>query len=322
MGRVRARGDAGGIRSIAVYIALALMTESSRQHDRQNFFKYMPADTAKKVLLSGRLRWSSPLIFNDPFDVPRDIAPGFTSEDIARASAEVLNEYLDHPPEDLTDFDETLAKVLTMARGGFPPELRELLRVQIISDMQELQDAGALQALRDHWKALVPTMRILCLAESPSHVAMWNHYADHYRGAVLGFKCNDETDNCFLVARPIEYMQAKPDVYTDRGLAKLLCLKGFAAAEITRRLGTETKSDDWSYEKEWRIVDYAESTDTSEYWDRSFSNEDLSHVYLGPLVVTQDRQDIIRAATSYPNARLFDTSIGLDRELHFHELEG
>jgi hypothetical protein len=297
------------------------MTESSRQHDRENFFKYMSADTVKIVLSNGQLRWSSPLLFNDPFDVPRDIAPGFTAEDIARASAEVLNEYLDNPPDDLSDFDETWAKVLTMARAGFPPELREILRAQINADMENLQDLEALQALRSHWKSVVPTLRILCLAESANNMAMWHHYADHYRGVVLGFKCNDETDNCFLVARPIEYLKAKPDVYTDSGLARLLCLKSLAAAEATRKLATETKSDDWSYEKEWRIVDYAEDADATQYWDRRFASEDLSHVYLGPLIEDQDRQDILLMASSYPNVRILDASIGLDRELHFHEIE-
>ena len=37
------------------------------------FFKYVTADTAKIVLESGARRWSSPLLFNDPFDVQFDL---------------------------------------------------------------------------------------------------------------------------------------------------------------------------------------------------------------------------------------------------------
>lgn len=296
------------------------MTESSRRHDREHFFKYMPADTARRVLLTGRLRWSSPLLFNDPFDVPRDIAHGFSSADIARATGDLLNHYLDNPPDDLTHFDDALMQVLTIARSGFSPELREQMRAAIAETVQPSEEA--LQALRDHWKAVVPTMRILCLAESPNHVAMWNHYADCYKGVVLGLKCNDATDNFLLVAEPIEYLQTKPDVYTDHGLAKLLCLKGLAAAEAIQKLATQTKSDDWSYEKEWRIVDYAEQADDSQFWDRPFSTDDLSHIYLGPLVLDHDRDHILSLASAYPNVRVFDAAIGMDRELHFHEHVG
>lgn len=298
------------------------MTESSRRHDREHFFKYMPAETARKVLLTGRLRWSSPLLFNDPFDVPRDIAHGFSSADIARATGDLLNHYLDSPPENLTDFDETLAQLLAIARNGFPPDLREQIRATIAEGFEQFQSEESLQALRDHWKTVVPTMRILCLAESPNHVAMWNHYADRYKGVVLGLKCNDATDNFLLVAEPIEYLQAKPEVYTDHGLAKLLCLNGLAAARATNKLATQTKSDDWSYEKEWRIVDYADKADESQFWDRPFAKEDLSHIYLGPLVLDHDRDHILSLANSYPSVRIFQTSIGMDRELHFQEHEG
>jgi hypothetical protein len=34
----------------------------------------MPASTAKIVLQNKTLRWSSPVEFNDPFDVPRELA--------------------------------------------------------------------------------------------------------------------------------------------------------------------------------------------------------------------------------------------------------
>ena len=38
-----------------------------------HFFKYVNVDAAKIILESGKLRWSSPLMFNDPFDVQFDL---------------------------------------------------------------------------------------------------------------------------------------------------------------------------------------------------------------------------------------------------------
>jgi len=298
------------------------MSKSSRRHNRSHFYKYMSTEAALKVLESSCLRWSSPARFNDPFDVPRTIAHGFNSEDIIRAIADLLNHYLDEPPSDLSDFDETLATVLAVAKKGLPSELREQLREAIAESSASLASKDKeLQALRGQWAALVPTMRILCLTESPSHVAMWHHYADSYRGIVLGFSCNDETDNYFLIAEPIQYLKAKPDVYTDHGLAKLLCMKGISAARETINLATYTKSDDWSYEKEWRIVSYADDGDLSDYSDNPFDRNDLSHIYLGPNISESDIKNILILAKKYPNVSIFSTSIGMDRELHFHPYE-
>lgn len=299
------------------------MPESSRRHNRSHFYKYMPAETALKVLNSARLRWSAPVCFNDPFDVPRDIAHGYDPKDITRAIGEVLNYYLDNPPEDLSNFDESLAALLAIAKRGLPDDLREQLRNVIDEMAVELASEGVgLKALRDQWVAIVSTMRILCLTESPNHVAMWHHYADCYRGVVLGFQCNDKNDNFFLIAEPIRYLQAKPDVYTDSGLARILCLNPMAASRETFQLATYTKSDDWSYEKEWRVLSYADDGDIGEYNDWPFHPGDLSHIYLGPLIGEEDLKKIVGLAKHYPNAAVFNTTIGMDRELHFQKHEG
>ena len=41
----------------------------NRRHDRQYFYKYVSAKTAQAILTTRTLRWSSPILFNDPFDV-------------------------------------------------------------------------------------------------------------------------------------------------------------------------------------------------------------------------------------------------------------
>src|SRR5215468_2669909 len=49
----------------------------NRQHDRYVFYKYMTARTARIVLSTRKLRWSSPLMFNDPFDVTQELRLNF-----------------------------------------------------------------------------------------------------------------------------------------------------------------------------------------------------------------------------------------------------
>jgi hypothetical protein len=63
------------------------MRSPNRRHDRESFFKYMSAAMAAIVLQNRTLRWSSPVLFNAPFDVPWELFFGLSPEDIAQALA-------------------------------------------------------------------------------------------------------------------------------------------------------------------------------------------------------------------------------------------
>lgn len=48
---------------------MSSQTDNYPAHDRSRFYKYVSAETAKIVLETKQVRYSSPLVFNDPFDV-------------------------------------------------------------------------------------------------------------------------------------------------------------------------------------------------------------------------------------------------------------
>ena len=62
------------------------MSSPNRRHDRSSFCKYTTAETAKAILGGRVLRWSSPLLFNDPFDIPREATLAFSVEELFEAS--------------------------------------------------------------------------------------------------------------------------------------------------------------------------------------------------------------------------------------------
>ena len=45
----------------------------NRKHERRYFYKYVSAKTAKIIISTRKLRWSSPVLFNDPFDVTQEL---------------------------------------------------------------------------------------------------------------------------------------------------------------------------------------------------------------------------------------------------------
>lgn len=53
-------------------------------HDRKSFFKYYTADSAKLTLKKVSRKWSTPFLFNDPFDNQFDLHFEEPSEESAQ----------------------------------------------------------------------------------------------------------------------------------------------------------------------------------------------------------------------------------------------
>src|ERR1035441_10393936 len=84
-----------------------------------------------------------------------------------------------------------------------------------------------------HW-------HIYCLTPLPSSTLMWSHYADNHRGLCLEFSTNN---NVFRCAQRIVYRSKYPVWHPHT----LLLETNIEEALLT-------KSRDWRYEKEYRVV--------------------------------------------------------------------
>ncbi len=293
----------------------------NRLHERTSFFKYMGASTAKAVLGNSTLRWSSPSLFNDPFDVPRELSFGITPSQIIEALGKICVSLVENPPEDTSDLELNLRTIVDTVKNGITPELQSEMIAALKRSAETYRPRGAsLEALRQLWRGLVPDFRILCLTESPDHSAMWFHYSDQYRGAVLEFACNDELDSAWLMARPVTYPTAKPDIFEADGWAKILTMRHDLAIKSIYHTATYTKSPDWSYEKEWRLASLKRPTDTGLYTDYKFDPREILSVYLGPLISPADKNSLLAAASQYPHIKIFEVSIGMSRAFLMNEI--
>lgn len=280
----------------------------------------MSPGTAKAVLENSTLRWSSPILFNDPFDVPREMSFGINPEDILHALSLRMTELINSPPDDTSDLQPEIRLIIETVKKGIPENIKKDLIEGLKDVAKEHQPrSDSLDELRTMWRAFIPDFRILCLAESPMHAAMWSHYAEQYSGAVLEFLCVDELDSAWLAAKPVRYPESKPEIYTAEGWAKILTMPHRKAIKTIIDISTFTKSQDWSYENEWRVTSFKRPNDIGHYTDYKFHPDELSTVYLGPMISSADREILIKLAKNYPNVVVWDVSIGLDREFHFEK---
>jgi hypothetical protein len=116
---------------------------------------------------------------------------------------------------------------------------------------------------------------VLCLSEHRDHILLWSHYADSHRGVCFGFSVADDPLFAQEIAK-VAYENNYPRYdYFDQ------------ASQDAGRIAFATKSPQWSYEAEWRIIRV--HTGPGAY---QFAPGTLRDVILGSEISKSDRQSI------------------------------
>lgn len=298
------------------------MYSPNRTHERRSFYKYMPASTAKIVLSNSTLRWSSPCQFNDPFDVPRELAFDISSKEIQVTLYNKIKSLIINPPENVNALPQGLQIVINTLKENPTEQLKaELIEGLSEGIKNDIPPENGLAIIKQQWQDWLPELRILCLSEHYDKASMWYHYADKYQGVVIEVLCDDELDSPWLMAKKVEYPVKKPYVYTDEGWGELLLMQNDRAIDTILHTCSYTKSPDWSYEDEWRLSSYKRKNETGLTSDYKVSRYEFGNLYLGPHINSEIKDELILLADNYPNMKIFETFIGLDREFKFHELK-
>lgn len=224
-----------------------------QRHDRAHFFKYTSAATAKLIIDSRKLRSSSPLLFNDPFDHQTGFTFPFTGEELAQAVVDARKRvvYGDAPFD--PPYRTTYGDLLRVARanrdrlpyqeGDFDQAAREMA-----ANFQPLT-----QKLNTEITEQLTRSRVFCLTERNDNLLMWAHYADSHHGVAFKFRRLEQLDHRFLVAQPVRYSDEPvsfpnlPD-YVDH----LLGLTRYDLISLVWEIAFR-KHSDWRYEQEWRV---------------------------------------------------------------------
>jgi len=120
------------------------------------------------------------------------------------------------------------------------------------------------------------TIVILSLSEVPNSLLMWAHYAAAHTGFVIGFSSPDEIlaiDSPHRHIAKVNYAVERPGEVTFE--------------EITNDELLLTKSIEWKYEQEWRILDSLYSADgdapksAPDSWPFKFRRESITQVIVG-----------------------------------------
>lgn len=190
------------------------------------------------ILKDGQLKLSPPSSFNDPFEFS---------------------------PKSIETPDLTKERGIKMMRGDPDTWFERWGKIHVSPDKQE-----ALEYLRTHEDQIINQMMqkapqnvedmkegflkttsgiyaIACFSKRYDSILMWSHYAKKHSGMIIGFDTKVAPFNKprFLDYREVKYSKERP-IFVHRD--------NVPEFKKSFDLVAESKSDDWSYEQEVRII--------------------------------------------------------------------
>lgn len=202
-------------------------------------YKYLHPDRVD-VLRNGTIRFSSPKVLNDPFEL-KPYLSGVAPEG-----------------EICSDFEQKLPNIIAEEYAKLPPDFRSKCSIQKFQELANSQLPQLKIQFQDFAIMARPRIQkiisegfeeiagILCLSESPTNLLMWSHYADSHQGFVIEF---DSTSVFFnqKKSHQDEFRHLRKVIYCEQRLS-------YTLLDINNFSPFLTKSIDWSYEAEWRML--------------------------------------------------------------------
>lgn len=293
---------------------------SIKTHNRDFFYKYFDFEGAKKTLENRTFLYKAPAFFNDPFDSQLKLQPGISEEEMGGmlfdALAEAILDRRAEPRLGLTA--EVLATLpLDLTRETLYGLKRDLL-TQLASgyfvEAHRQAAEGQSKYFQDNF--------VFCVTETNDNLLMWSHYANEHTGVVFKIKCIEEKQSLLCGALKVKYEDRYP-IYGTANDWKNLISSGLIRDR--NKLYNDlilTKSSDWRYEKEWRMVFPRPEDGGKKFVLLCFHPEEIESIFLGCRISEENKIDLMALVKNqYPWVKVFQARKSeTEFRLHFDEI--
>lgn len=130
-------------------------------------------------------------------------------------------------------------------------------RIQKIKQLEGKQGKPMLPADFPLLSDLVRKIGVSCFSDERDNILMWAHYSDNHSGVCLGF---NTSRHLFQTAWQVQYQEQLPVLNRPSDSHDTLLEKSLL-----------TKSAQWGYEREWRIIRRTLTVDESSYLERKYA---------------------------------------------------
>lgn len=195
-------------------------------------YKYRTAKQAIEIIKDGNLVFSPPSLFSDPFEC-RPAIKSLDDEDelirsIGISGSSSGNYTYNSSSTDINEPEVTPEEIYIRQHYSQPKNMGQLFVRMMIDDTVVNAD--------------ILNIGILSLSSVNNSPLMWGQYADEHKGVVIGFNCNNElfapSNDGYGIPMKVQYSTERPS---------------WTASKI-QHARYLTKSVDYMYEHEWRIL--------------------------------------------------------------------
>ncbi len=268
-------------------------------------YKYMPY--ARVDILQNRLIcFTKPMAFNDPFDCSPHI---YKSDELNPLGSRFYS--LRTRPEDIGNPRHREEIVDHVRRSLAVDPSYTLDSVMIIDPDTDDNHSAFVNGFRGALEpALKQSVVVLSLTENQNSLLMWAHYAQNHEGFIVGF----DSEHAFFKSTtksPGKHKYLNRVTYSNDRPSGVF---GALSEEKTYL----TKSQEWDYEKEWRILEYVKNAtkpvtdDKGPYHLFSFPTEAVVEVIMGVRASAETKEKIKGALAdkeTWPNVSLMQATI-------------
>lgn len=261
-------------------------------------YKYCSAESAIRIIDEMRLKIALPVECNDPFE--------FTPKSKVTITREEMLKKVENDPEHFRplyeqflasglshSFEEFLERLPNEITKCFPQFLKLYRQALVDYDLNSPKEASEY-------------VGILCLSERNDSIPMWSHYSDSHKGVVIGIEANDDSFHYSNISK-VRYFKHRIsiDPRVEAGSKKWW--------QQMRKI-IFSKSSEWKYEAEYRMVFHQKSLvpgklddNRSAYFVRL--NKSAFHSVIFGCLISQTNQEAITQLLSlrwrFPHVKKF-----------------
>lgn len=201
-------------------------------------FRVFEDPNHKRILTDNEIFLPSPKRFNDPFDSTIPVRYDQGSRE------EIINHWVSH---------------LKITRPGLSPQEMEAEATRLFESgrfrtPQSMEDIARISRER-----VYGTVGVFSLTANYENILLWSHYADKHRGFCIGFDARKLYLFCINYLKNLESRSLRGNqsiIFRDVRYTRNYPFINAYRTELNERTLTQllTKSIDWEYEHEYRIV--------------------------------------------------------------------
>jgi hypothetical protein len=269
-------------------------------------YKYTDQNGVEKILTTGKLRFTRPSEMNDPFDVRIDEWMAMDLRQFYELAAPRIAQRLFSRPDvwvKLTTMSLQQAEAMINDFQNQADTDRAQTLVELVGATLADFDSYAprfqqnTELARAIFAATFDTYGLFCATRTYRNLLMWAHYADRHAGVVLGLRADLTKDSMLRLTKPVRYSDQRPHAIdtVDEFIASLDLPSNEAARKIGDKL-FHTKSAEWAYEEEVRLLMPAGVENGAAAGYFPFGSNELVELYLGFRMPDDKKAQIIQLA--------------------------